>query len=201
MKTQSQEEKDIEKALKNDRRNKGYETFLPELEFRFKGSPRFIREFRKAPRDAQYDLLRVHKTFTDNHFIAYFFLLKNAGFPKVSIVQDEKNGYKALYKKMAKAVELKSPSTEIDPYVAKIFLDQFSLSFRLRGHRGGLTILYFMRGMYGDEPVREYLERRYNEAPKSTLTEMAAVIPHWEEIKKSPIFWAIEFYRSDVVEL
>lgn len=181
-------------------RQLSYERESSRFDLSFSRYPKFIEEFKEVEFDTQMALLRAQKQFTEAQFIAYYILMKDAGFPAVSIIQDRESGFASLYKKLSRNIEIKCPIEPVEEDFFKKFIEIFSTFYEHRHVRGVMTILYVARAMYGEEVVREYTDRVKSEAPTSTLIDMVALLPHWNSVRDSHLTWAISLYPADVVE-
>lgn len=184
--------------VSNERRlsySREMERFLREFQI----YPKFVKEFQEIEFDTQLALLRAQKQFTEQQFIAYYILMKAAGFPVVSIVQDRVTGFSSLYKKLGRVIEIKCPLEPVEEDFFKKFMDVFLTFYAYRHARGAMTVLYLARAMYGETAIREYVDRVKDEAPTSTLIDMVTLLPHWDSVKGSHLPWAITLYPADVV--
>lgn len=205
------EQQEVVQSTYEEEKNRRLEVLLPEFKNTFHQYAKFISEFVKLPSDSQYGLLRSKKSFVKENFIAFFIIMREAGFPDIFLVQDSDEGSTlkdhivhdgsvVLYRELARNVDLKCSVTAIDEDLCELFTDQFITVRRYTKRRGGLTLLYLMRGLYGEDAVREYLYRCSNEAPESSLVDMVSLLPHWNEVKDVPLPWAIGLYPADVAE-
>lgn len=189
------------KAVKASReRRLSYERESSRFDLSFSRYPKFVEEFKEVEFNTQMTLLRAQKQFTEAQFIAYYILMKDAGFPAVSIIQDRESGFASLYKKLSRNIEIKCPVEPVDEAFFKKFIETFSTFYEHRHVRGVMTILYVARAMYGEEVVREYTDRVKSEAPTSTLINMVALLPHWNSVRDSHLPWAISLYPADIMQ-
>lgn len=177
-----------------------YLRHLTSFKLKYDKYPEFIKDFTSIPAEPQLEMLRVESCFSGEYFIAYFSLMKAAGFPKTSVMQAVDSGYRSLYKKIGRNVELQCPITEMDSAIIREIMEGFRLGRRQFGSaRGEITVIYMLRALYGEEVLIDFISRARNEADEVTVLDLVNVLPHWTEIKEYPLSWGVKLYSTSTV--
>lgn len=182
--------------LPEDWNQKRYETWLKALENRYEEVPRFLDIFKSIDRVLQMKFMQVESCFIPRMFISYVLVMRNLDFPEISIMETAST--RALHKKLAQKIELKVARNSV---VSKDLMIAFGAHQRRSSgsqRRGLTTLLHILAAIYGEDAVREILNRMKEEIPEATIIDAVQILPYWDEVREHPLSWALSLYSESV---